>query len=233
MRDNYGATGSVKTNTTGMQSVACASSPSPPLWLCPVLAHPWRCRCCPRCPGPRGRLAPSCCAAWLAARWSPPAGSSAPAHTAAPAAICGCESPLSPGNRGKPGGKERRCQPRACHRRNAIPVSLGLQTVRPWLSEPKPKTPQRWRQCGRGPWGQGAPSWAHTDRDAPRPQAATSNPTPAGTEKPGRMMGDNHRAGGHSRREPQPLPKAKSPTVPSTCSPPCRGSSKRLKTGEF
>lgn len=215
MRDNYGATGSVKTNTTGMQSVACASSPSPPLWLCPVPAHPWRCRCCPRCPGPRGRLAPSCCAAWLAARWSPPAGSSAPAHTAAPAAICGCESPLSPGNRGKPGGKEGRCQPGACHRRNAIPVSLGLQTVRPWLSEPKPETPQRWRQCRRGPWGQGAPAGLTQTGMPPDPK----QPPPtlllqARRSQAGRWVttterGDT-RAGSHS-----PCPRPRAPLSPA------------------
>jgi len=73
-------------------------------------AHPWRCWRCRWCRrggrGLRGRLAPSCCAAWLTARWSPPAGSAAPAHTAAPAAIFGCVFRPSPGNRGKPGGEE-------------------------------------------------------------------------------------------------------------------------------
>ncbi|KAF3850815.1 hypothetical protein F7725_012587, partial [Dissostichus mawsoni] len=36
--------------------------------------------------------APGCCAAWLAAQWSPLGGSAAPAHTAARAAISDCES---------------------------------------------------------------------------------------------------------------------------------------------
>lgn len=45
---------------------------------------------------PPSRLAPGCCAAWLAARWFPPGGSAARAHTAVPAAIAYCESRLAP-----------------------------------------------------------------------------------------------------------------------------------------
>ncbi len=68
---------------------------------CSSVSHPcwwWAYRVCwPRAWGPLSRLVPGCCAAWLAARWSPPGVCAALAHAEVRAAICGCGS--LPGSR--------------------------------------------------------------------------------------------------------------------------------------
>ncbi len=70
------------------------------LWMI-AMSHPcwwWAYRVCwPRAWGPLSRLVPGCCAAWLAARWSPPGVCAALAHAEVLAAICGCGS--LPGSR--------------------------------------------------------------------------------------------------------------------------------------
>lgn len=169
-------------------------------------AHPWWCRRCLRCPVPRGRLSPSCCAAWLAARWSPPAGSAAPAHTAAPAAIFGCEFLLSPGNHGKPAGEEGRNQ-------------LGELRAHSFAGFPNPWGEEKHPQC----WGASAelirtwtpPSWR--SQAGQQVTAPESPPVPTMCPFPGN---GTHQTGGHgqthSAREPMGC-RVYPCTVPSWC----------------
>lgn len=177
--------------------------PTPIPW-----AHPWWCRRCLRCPVPRGRLSPSCCAAWLAARWSPPAGSAAPAHTAAPAAIFGCEFLLSPGNHGKPAGEEGRNQ-------------LGELRAHSFAGFPNPwgeeKHPQGWGASAELIRTWTPPSWR--SQAGQQVTAPESPPVPTMCPFPGN---GTHQTGGTDRHTQHESP-WDAVSIPVLCRPGAQG----------